>query len=232
MDKYLCERCGKELVFRCAYSRIDHKLICVECDDKEQPKELMKKITDLEAELEEREKKQKYLFSSICEYVSQIEELKQQLAETDKLMQEYLSKCLSLEQQLAEKEKYTYTGKEVGEIEQNYENQIADKDQAIESLQEINQSLGQTCNNDAKEIERLREKLANTTVFAPKISNNADLILQIIESDRVGIDFLKQSQNQTAIAVLEDLKGNYYAYDGIEFLGYIDQQIKALKGEK
>ena len=38
--------------------------------------------------------------------------------------------------------------------------QLAEKDQAIESLQEINQSLGQTCNNDAKEIERLREQLA------------------------------------------------------------------------
>lgn len=42
----------------------------------------------------------------------------------------------------------------------NLEAKLAEKDQAIESLQEINQSLGQTCNNDAKEIERLREQLA------------------------------------------------------------------------
>jgi hypothetical protein len=38
--------------------------------------------------------------------------------------------------------------------------QLAEKDQAIESLQEINQSLGQTCNNNAKEIEKLRKELA------------------------------------------------------------------------
>ena len=38
--------------------------------------------------------------------------------------------------------------------------QLKEKDQAIESLQEINQSLGQTCNNDAKEIERLNKLLA------------------------------------------------------------------------
>lgn len=38
--------------------------------------------------------------------------------------------------------------------------QIAEKDQAIESLEELNKSLGQTCNNDRKEIERLNKLLA------------------------------------------------------------------------
>lgn len=42
----------------------------------------------------------------------------------------------------------------------NLEAKLAEKEKAVEYLQEINQSLGQTCNNDAKEIERLRELIA------------------------------------------------------------------------
>lgn len=38
----------------------------------------------------------------------------------------------NLEQQLAEKDKYTYTGKEVGKIEQNYDNQLAIIEKALE----------------------------------------------------------------------------------------------------
>lgn len=53
------------------------------------------------------------------------------------------------------------------EAQKEYQSQISDmeaklsgKDQAIESLEELNRSLGQTCNNDAKEIERLRELIS------------------------------------------------------------------------
>lgn len=185
-----------------------------------------KQIADLESKLAESEKtedgafwfemwqhkKRDYdsVYKAYIENCAEVDQLKQQLAETDKLMQEYLSKCLSLEQQLAE------------------------KDQAIEGLQEINQSLGQTCNNDAKEIERLREKLAKTTVFAPKISNNAELVLQIIEYDKAGIDYLKQSQNQTAIAELTRVKEwvepKYFDKEQINYLAnIIDQQINNLR---
>ena len=38
----------------------------------------------------------------------------------------------NLEQQLAEKDKYTYTGEEVGKIEQNYDNQLAIIEKALE----------------------------------------------------------------------------------------------------
>ena len=159
MDKYLCERCGKELNFRCAYSRIDHKLICVECDDKEQPKELAKKIADLEAKL-------------------------------------------------------------------------AEKDQAIESLQEINQSLGQTCNNDAKEIERLREK-----------ENLLNLIVDGYYTPTNIVERQIREQNQTAIAELEKVKELIKEHYNKQFpdfplgvteqihIGIIDQRIKSLKGE-
>lgn len=67
-----------------------------------------------------------------------------------------------LKQQLAEWKdgtvivKWTDAENKVKELEQ----QLAEKEQAIEGLQEINQSLGQACNNDAKEIGRLREQLA------------------------------------------------------------------------
>ena len=169
MDKYLCERCGKELVFRCAYSRIDHKLICVECDDKEQPKELAKKIADLEAKL-------------------------------------------------------------------------AEKDQVIESLQEINQSLGQTCNNDAKEIERLREQLTDKDVEIEGLKK--EIRDELVDNNMAMLE-LQQSKNQTTIAVLKKVKKLFeekYAYD-VEESDFaviyetdideiIDQQIAELKGEK
>lgn len=63
------------------------------------------------------------------------------------------------------------------------EAKLAEKDQAIESLQEINQSLGQTCNNDAKEIERLREQLANTDkLIAEKKKRTAIRTIEILKS--------------------------------------------------
>lgn len=108
--------------------------------------------------------------------------------------------------------------------------QLAEKDQAIEGLQEINKSLGQTCNNDAKEIERLRK--------------------QIVELEEQDVVY----HNQTAIAELEKVKNNALELHkqfcqsteyhrnrhlvGRRFIEYyplialIDQQIKELKGEK
>ena len=133
--------------------------------------------------------------------------------------------------------------KELDQLKQ----QLAEKEQAIENWKTMYESVMQTCNNDAKEIERLREELAEkdaeierlTKSFANK--NNEDLSTtingvkftseQIIALQQVGYS-AEYDRNQTAIAVLEDLRGNYYAYDGIEFLGYIDQQIRVLKGEE
>ena len=110
MDKYLCERCGKELVFRCAYSKIDHKLICAECDGKEQPKELMKKITDLEAQLAESEKDseefkklagglREELIENDCMYKKEINQLKQQLSEKENIIVEQKIKIRALSEE-------------------------------------------------------------------------------------------------------------------------------------
>lgn len=46
------------------------------------------------------------------------------------------------------------------EMQEHYEKLIATKDQTIEGLLEISKCLGQTCNNDVKEIERLRDNIA------------------------------------------------------------------------
>ena len=62
MDEEIkCERCHKKIKESLWFSRIDHKIICRKCNDKEQPKELMKQIADLEAKLAESEKEVKKL---------------------------------------------------------------------------------------------------------------------------------------------------------------------------
>lgn len=48
-----------------------------------------------------------------------------------RLLPEVLEYVADLEAKLAEKEKYTYSGKEVGEIEQYYENLLAEKEKEI-----------------------------------------------------------------------------------------------------
>ena len=52
MNKFFkCDLCGKECKGHYVYtSRIDTKLICKDCWDKEQPKELIKRIAELEEE--------------------------------------------------------------------------------------------------------------------------------------------------------------------------------------
>jgi len=56
-EKSYCKRCNKELVY-CGYlSKVDKKLICSECFEKEQPKYLFDKISDLEKQLAESEER-------------------------------------------------------------------------------------------------------------------------------------------------------------------------------
>ena len=103
--------------------------------------------------------------------------------------------------------------------------QLAEKDQTIEGLQKINKSLGQTCNNDAKEIERLREQL--------HIANQETLHFQNKYF----------AEKQIAIEQLEKVKQQLFnSFDGVGLNTYcekvkpvenfIDQQINELKGEK
>ena len=127
--------------------------------------------------------------------------------------------------------------------------QIAEKDQAIESVQEINQSLGQTCNNDAKEIERLIEQLSEKEKEIEKYRNANIIVLgERIQGKKHLMQIkIKELQNQTAIAELEKLKKEINlrpvvvrkcGYGDVEEIlledGYdvINQQIKSLEGEK
>lgn len=57
-----CARCDKDLVITMSddyyFSDIDGKVLCKECYEKEQPKELIKQISDLQLQLAEKEKEQ------------------------------------------------------------------------------------------------------------------------------------------------------------------------------
>ena len=189
------------------------------------------KIADLEAKLAESKRKYEDRKKFCIIETRSLTEIINNLLEENN----------QLKRQLVEKDKYTYTGKEVGDIERNYEHQLAEKDQAIEGLQEINQSLGQTCNNDAKEIERLREKESLLNLIIDGYYTPTNIVKRQI-----------REQNQTAIAELEKVKewaNNMYdgwkSNDGVNLdaksgicntlqavCGMVNQQIKSLKGEK
>ena len=86
---------------------------------------------------------------------------------------------------------------------------------------------------EAKLAEKTRVAEGYSELFDKKQHENYEQFCEIAE--------LKQSQNQTAIAVLEKLKkdfefGNsvsgYGGWELSEITDYIDQQIKELKGEK
>lgn len=94
-EKFYCKRCGKELVSGGYLSQVDHNLICIYCDNKEQPKELIKQIADLEAKLAEKrqdcvalDKAWNNLNNQLSIKNDEINELKQQLAEKEKEIEE------------------------------------------------------------------------------------------------------------------------------------------------
>ena len=185
MDKYLCERCGKELVFRCAYSRIDHKLICIECDDKEQPKELMKKIADLEAKLAESEKKASKNYQEGYELYLKLKQFYSRLgveAYADDEIQDVavkeLNKLLNekeqLKQQLAEKDK---------EIEEMKEGQ---KDICLRCGGLTHKQYEQSQNQTAiAELEKAKNKISYYLLkfdyFTPKQLNQVNKMIKAID---------------------------------------------------
>ena len=182
----------------------------------------------------------KYQHKDCAEILMQIDRLDYKICEVIEI-----PSIADLEAKLAESEKrasknfddYMRCSKKYTELKQ----QLAEKEQAIESLQEINQSLGQTCNNDAKEIERLREQLAEKDVEIENLKNaNSGLSELIGMKDKtfyaIEISEFQSKQNQTAIAELEKVKDwlelKYFDKEQINYLANaIDQQIKELKGD-
>lgn len=149
----------------------------------------------------------------------------------EKHYKELYSKIADLEAKLL---KFTHRISDQNEEILKTKQQLAEKDQAIEGLQEINKSLGQTCNNDAKEIERLREKENLLNLIADGYYTPTNIVKRQI-----------REQNQTAIAELEKVRtcfGDYLKglfWNDTMLVGkvcnmvneIIDQQIKSLKGE-
>ena len=129
-------------------------------------------------------------------------------------------KIAELQKQLAEKDKYTYTGKEVGEIERKYETQLAEKEKQITELQK------QLAEKD-EEIEELNDKLEWKSKWL-KIADNM-----------VG-HYEKSNQDKISFAIEQLEKVKMYIDDhayyiderefGIEINEYIDNQINELKG--
>lgn len=197
-------------------------------------------VADLEAKLEESEKTEDGAFW--------FEKWQHKKRDYDSVYKAYIENCAEvdqLKQQLAESEnesnaRYSAWQEEIGECDR-LRVALTEKDQAIESLQEINQSLGQTCNNDAKEIERLREQLAEKEKEETKRMQDFEKGCQ---------EYYKS--NQRVIDELEKVKewaNNMYdgwkSNDGVNLdaksgicntlqavCGMVNQQIKSLKGKK
>lgn len=100
--------------------------------------------------------------------------------------------------------------------------QLVEKNQAIEGLQEINQSLGQTCNNDAKEIERLREQLRTANQETLHFQN------KYFAEKQIAIDELEKVKELININGYGDNEGNV-SWSSIEEI--IDQQINDLRSK-
>lgn len=131
-EKFYCERCGKELVNGGCLSQIDHKLICIYCDNKEQPKELMKRIVYLEAKLAESKQETndwKQRFESSEE---RFKTFNSNGATALNLKNE---KIAQLKQQLAEKEQQILALQEESiRDNQIYNCELAEKEKEIEDL--------------------------------------------------------------------------------------------------
>ena len=143
-------------------------------------------------------------------YESIISDLEAKLAESEQQCQEckHLNKKIEL----------NIKNKLMNEIQQ-LKQQLAEKDQAIEGLQEINQSLGQTCNNDAKEIERLREKLAELIEQKQKELTIKEIIIQLMQndSDNCEVKFKSGDLEFTLdIIITKIVKGDVVEYDANE----------------
>ena len=99
--------------------------------------------------------------------------------------------------------------------------QLEEKDQAIENWKTMYESVMQTCNNDAKEIERLREQL--------HIANQETLHFQnkYFAENQIAIDVLNKVKEYADV----DYRKHCYI-NAVELDKYIDQQIRVLKGEE
>lgn len=204
------------------------------------------KIKDLEAKLAESEKA-----LEAKESVNRMYKATLSLKDSD--FSDLVRENAKLKQQLAEKEKQCQECKHLNKkIELNIKNklmaengdlqqQLNEKDQAIESLEELNRSLGQTCNNDIKEIERLNKEIAEKEKEIEDLKAQRHIYLNrsVEECNKITyLEFELQHKDQDKISFcieqLEKVKDyNYTLRFGCSAINeFIDDQIKLLKEGK
>lgn len=130
--------------------------------------------------------------------------------------------------------KHIRPNSKIGKLEtkiSDLEAKLAGKDQAIESLEELNRSLGQNCNNDRKEIERLRELISDKE---KEIERLKELVMHKTYNRNAVEARLNYEKNQLAIEQLEKVKefvNDFYGeYSASVITNFIDKQINELKG--
>ena len=227
-EEGLCmENCTEKSLGQCPIDYVESLL-----EEKNQ------QITDLETKLAESEK-------MVGSSFKQNERLKYKLGLITSYNQELQKENDQLKQQLTEYQNdgvgdaILNAGKKIKELQQ----QLAEKDQAIEGLKEINQSLGQTCNNDAKEIEKLREQLEEKDIDLLKEKMAFEEGCQeYYSSGKYKKDFAIAELEKVKKIVLKEVERVEEIYtDGFQsgfnccyvfMKKQINQQIKLLKGEK
>lgn len=94
-----CARCNKGMniaEYNCVFcSDIDNQIVCADCYKKEQPKELMKQIADIEAKILK-------FAHRISDQNEEILELKQQLAESERKYEDRKQFCITETRSLTE----------------------------------------------------------------------------------------------------------------------------------
>ena len=105
---------------------------------------------------------------------------------SDTIIRSFTNKIADLEAKLAEKEtEIGFLEGTINSMQEDisyWEQKLAEKEKAVDGLQEINQSLGQTCNNDAKEIERLRELISDKEKEKDKLTAKLEQANEIINN--------------------------------------------------
>ena len=221
-EMFYCERCGKEIIFRCGYSKIDHKLICVDCGNKEEPKELAKKITDLKAKLAESEKEIASLEVCLLENKNNMKEMQEfkigedeyDLTDEDARndLRDYIQEFEKVSKRVYEQKEYAEKILRMSTSEEHQEI-LQLKQQLEEKEKEYKFKLKEMDNEYKKEFKTFEEDCKH---------------LYKTETKKA-IYELKKVKELININGYGDNQGNV-SWSSIEEI--IDQQIKELKGEK
>ena len=137
-----------------------------------------------------------------------------------KLLKELKDKISDLEAKLVESEKKYEDRKQfcIGEIRSQME--------IINNLLEENEQLKQQLAEKGAEIKQLNNRILFSQLQTPK-----EQILNILGSQCIQYN-PNQDKISFCIEKLEKVKGSVQAFDGIELIGFIDNQIKELKEMK